>query len=161
MHGDQGLFGFPSEQVNADALLGTINDNAASPSVVYTVGGTNDTYSASGMTISLPGPGTYLIWFNSRCVIRVEDGVGYIVSKLRNTTDNVDIASSERLLCYANTIAVQWQVRAALAYSVTVTKPTVLEFYVFRGGATTWTNSVITSDTYGRSAYGYVRLSRT
>jgi hypothetical protein len=143
----------------AKLTSGTIIDNGATTASPLTLNQANGAYQASGYVYALPGAGTYLLWFNVRSVLWSAAGNAYLVGKLRNTTDSADISSSERLLCFVNTTA-QTQVISSLCWLVTVAAAKNIEIYIFRDGSTSWSQSDIASDSYGRTAYGYLRLSR-
>lgn len=119
------------------------------------------TYEDTGLSISLPLPGTYVIMCDVRAIMVPNTGSGwYMTSKLYNNTIGADVANSERMLVRSNTAAAGLrEATASMSMSITVTQATILKLYAQRAGAgtPTFTQSDIASDASGRTAMTYYK----
>ncbi len=123
----------------------------------FSITGADDVYQATGLSVSLPAAGTYLITGQVRAAIQSSGGTSsYIFVKLRNTTDATDITSSETMVILTpSTLAVD---TVALVALVTVAGAKTIELYAARNdGGGSWLVSDIRSDANGRSKLVYIR----
>jgi hypothetical protein len=122
----------------------------------------NGTYMDTGLSITLPAAGTYLIFARVRCYITFTAGsTGKIVYKLYNSTDAADIANSKTLGVFGVNVSTASITTATLIMPVTVDGTDTIKLYAMRDGATTWTVSQISSgqsDGLGETNLGYTRI---
>lgn len=116
------------------------------------------TAQATGITISLPAAGTYLITGRIRGNLQLSAAAnGNIVSQLRDNTAAALIANTETLVVFGTANGVLYQACASLTHIVTVTVASTIEIYATRNG-TTFTTSDVGSNANGRTVLDYVRL---
>ena len=129
----------------------------------FSITGTAGTFQDTGLSITLPSAGTYLIIANIRGVLTGNAGTAWwIESKLYNSTDAADVANSERMTIYANTAALGNQNTSILSAIVTVTAAKTIKLYAARNGAgsPSWTASQIASASNGRTTLSYVEITK-
>ncbi len=125
----------------------------------FTITGSAGTYQNTGLSITLPSAGTYLITASIRGVVQVSAGVpAYIVSRLYNVTDSAAVTNSERFVCLIHTTGQQSQNTCGIGVLLTVAASKTIRLEAFRSGGTTYTQSGILSNTDGRTTLGYVRI---
>jgi len=128
----------------------------------FSITGAVGTYQDTGFSITLPDPGTYLVYGNIRAAIVLASGInGWIATKLFNSTAAADVANSTRLIVLAQTIGEENQISMGFSHVMTVTVTSVLKLYAKRAstGSPTYTTSAIYSDAEGQSNLGYIKLS--
>lgn len=126
----------------------------------FTLTQANGTFEDTGLSITLPAAGTYAIWYNVRGVISFSVGSSALIAcELYNSTDAAAVTDSQRLVVYYNVTGASWANSIGANALVTVAASKTIKLYAKRDSATTWTTSVIQSDTTnGRTAMGYVRI---
>lgn len=133
-------------QRNGESVLGS----------TFSITGTSGTWQDTGLSIALPGAGTYLVQANVRGFGLYTAGTsGFLSAKLYNATDAADVANSERLIIYIDTSAQAHQVTIPITVIVTVAAAKTINLYAKRQTATTWTSSQIASDANGRTSLSY------
>ncbi|MFZ5856792.1 MAG: hypothetical protein ACOYZ6_08175 [Chloroflexota bacterium] len=142
-----------------DALLTALEQVGesvlASP---FTISGAAGVYQDTGLSITLPSAGTYLINANVRSDLTGNAGTSWwINAKLYNSTDSADVANSERMVVLTNTTGANQQLTAPITVFVTVAASKTIKLYVCRNGTGTpsWTRSNIYSDSNGRTLLSY------
>lgn len=115
----------------------------------------------TGLSVSLPAAGTYLVSANVRIGLSVSAGAGWLLSKLHNSTDSTDVANSERLMYYVETAGVAKGLTVNVSTIVTVAGAKTIKLYGARAsaGGATYTESKFRSDAGGRTTLSYVRLN--
>ena len=126
----------------------------------FSITGSSGTYQDTGLSITLPAAGTYLITANVRGNLALATGAnGFASVKLYNSTDAADVTSSERLIIYTVTTATNFQMTCPITAIVTVNASKVIKLYAKRQSAGTWTTSNIESDANGRTTLSYEGIS--
>lgn len=126
----------------------------------FSITGASGVYQDTGLSISLPAAGTYLIAADVRTSINMSAGtVGYVVSKFHNSTDAADVANSETILNDVRATGVISQRTSPMHVLVTVTAVKTIKLYAARFAATTWTASSVASDADGRTRMSYLKLA--
>lgn len=126
----------------------------------FNITGADGVYQDTGLSITLPSAGTYFIYGNIRAALLFSVGsYGYIKGKLYNSTDSADVANSERMIGYEGEANIPFYNSAPLSMSISVSAAKTIKLYVARAYATTWTTSMIYSDSNGRTNLGYIQLS--
>lgn len=145
-----------SGQINVLPPTATSAQTVCAP---FACTGTSGTYQASGNTIALPAAGTYLVTCKLRSVIRPgAAGAHQLLARLRNVTAGADIANSETMLAQSEASGAFAGGTSGFTAVVTVAGATTLELYIARTG-TSWTTSLLASDSTGYSVIDAVRLS--
>lgn len=137
--------------------------NASGESVLgsdFTLNAANGTYQDTGLSVSLPSAGTYLIHLHARGEVLFSAGtLGYITVKLYNSTDAADVANSETVITTQYVTNVTRQEATSASKIVTVAAAKTIKLYAKRDSATTWTSSSIRTSSDGRTRMSYVRLA--
>ncbi len=125
----------------------------------FTLSAANGTYQDTGLSVTLPGSGTYLIFGGVRGGLKISAGDGFLCSKLYNATDGADVANSERFVFYTDQLGTLLANTSGFAVLVTVAAAKTIKLYAKRDGTgTTWVTSLVAGDVNGRTNLGYVRL---
>lgn len=120
----------------------------------YSITSTN-AWQDTGLSVSLPAAGTYLILYNARAAVTASGGTSYIVVRLYNTTDAAAITDTERLTAFGN--SAQATVSGSAIVTVAAGKTIRLDGRR-EGTASSWTTSEISSGAAGRTTLSYIRL---
>lgn len=126
----------------------------------FNITGLTTVFQDTGLSVSLPGAGTYLLQADVRFRLLMASGTGASIEvKLYNSTDSADVSNSIRRCAYT-TGTVQIQATAPLSVIVTVTASKTIKLYAARTFDGTLTSSDIAgSATTGLSALSYIRIS--
>ena len=151
---------FPDATLQTTASTSNINGSAAT-STSFTITASNGTYQDSGLSVTLPSAGTYMLRANVRSAISNSGGaLNYIVGKLYNATDGADVANSQTMLLLSDAATTNnLQATAPIDAIVTVNGSKVIKRYVFRSCSATCSTSVLYADANGISRLQYVKLS--
>lgn len=142
--------------VNGDQILVS---GGATLGSAYSVT-TSNVWEDTGLSITLPNAGTYIINGTARGSINNNTPGSYMAVKLYNSTDGADVANSETLCAYANTAGVYWVNSVSLSIPpITVNGSKVIKLYAFRAAVGTYTHSAVESDGVGRTRLQYTKLS--
>lgn len=126
----------------------------------YDITASSGTFADTGLSISLPAAGTYLVGLRARTKIgHSAGGPSYIVYRLYNTTDSAVVSNTETMGMVAFTTTVQEEGTNGAPYLITVAGAKTLRLEASRNGATTYTLSTVGSDANGRTALSYVRVA--
>ena len=126
----------------------------------FNITGATTVFQDTGLSVSLPAKGTYLIQADVRTRLQVASGTGGgIYVKLYNSTDAADVSNSTRM-CIYTTATAQTQNTAPVTAIVTVTAAKTIKLYAAR----TFDGTLTSSDIAGVSANGitaltYIRIS--
>jgi len=120
----------------------------------YSITSTN-AWQDTGLSVSLPAAGTYLILYNARAAVAASGGTSWIVVRLYNTTDAAAITDTERLTAFGN--SAQATVSGSAIVTVAAGKTIRLDGRR-EGTASSWTTSEISSGAAGRTTLSYIRL---
>jgi hypothetical protein len=138
--------------LNSESVLGS----------TFNVPNPINTFTDSGLSITLPGAGTYLVYGSVRAAIRLATGSdGAIITSLQNVTDSVGITNSERTIVFVSQTGVDFQLSCGFAQIVSVTGSKQINLYVQKSSLSsgTFTTATLQSDSSGRTNLGYVKLS--
>jgi hypothetical protein len=121
---------------------------------------TSTTYAATGLSVSLPAAGTYLVWAEMRQGVQVSANPnGFISTEFFNVTDSAAIANSERHGWAATVVNVPAAGPIHVMAIVTVAGAKTIELYAKRNSGPTYTNCFLYSDSDGRTRMGYLRIA--
>lgn len=148
---------------DAGLVVGYGNSNINSMSVLgsdFQITGSDGVFQDTGLSLTLPVAGTYLITGTVRGVVQASAAGGYIVAKLYNSTDAADISNSETLLIYSADTAIHQASAAMVVSSIVVTASKVIKLYASRNGSgLSFTYSHISSSSAGgRTRLAYIKL---
>ena len=116
------------------------------------------TWQDTGLSITLPAAGTYIIAGNVQGYAKVSATPGASISvKLYNSTDAADVANSERLVAVASAVNQDHASTGSWFIPVPVAASKVIKVYAYRTAATL-TYSQIQSVSNGRTNLTYVRI---
>ena len=119
------------------------------------------TYEDTGLSVTLPSAGTFLVTADVRGFMRGFTGTSWwITAKFYNSTDNADVANSQRMVVLIDVTGVQLQQTCTLTAIITVAASKTIKLYAFRNGTGTpsWTNSSLVSDANGRTKMSYIGI---
>jgi hypothetical protein len=116
----------------------------------------------TGLSVSPPESGIYEIACDIRGVLQGLAGVNWrLEAKLYNTTDNVFVDNSARLVIQAGESGILFQSTAGVAWIVEIDGLKTFNVYVQRdgGGSPTWTYSRIGSDYNGYTTMRFKKIA--
>lgn len=153
-----------------DILLGAVNPDcgswitsSAGISVLgstYTVSVDNGAYEDTGLSVTLPSAGTYIIWYTARTNVAAAGAAGaFIEVQLYNSTDGSALANSEEIGAYASTVTASYYGVPHLTTTASVAASKVIKLYVKSVAPGTTTVRTVNSDTNGRTNLGYMKIS--
>lgn len=125
----------------------------------FNITGATTVFQDTGLSVTLPEAGTYLVQANVRCRVVMASGTyGTIETKLHNSTDAADVSNSLRRCVYTTSTA-QIQVTNPITAIITVTASKVIKLYAARTFDGSLTNSDIAgSATTGLTSLTYVKI---
>ncbi len=128
----------------------------------FTITAAANTYQDTGLGVTLPDPGVYVVWAVVRCNIAGTVSAGnFIVGKLRNNTSAADIPSSGRRLTEAmnNVAGAQQSTTTIVAIVVTTTPNNIIDLFALREAVTaTYTIVSDAGNVAGGTSIGYMRI---
>lgn len=129
---------------------------------IFNITGSSGVYQDTGLSITLPSDGTYIIIADVRQQLNVTTGAGANIQlKFYNSTDSADIANSTRLGAYAGVVATTYQVTTTMHSVVSVNASKVINLYASRNTGISYNTSAIASDTAGYTQLFYVKINNT
>lgn len=138
----------------------TASNSASVLASAFAITAANGTYAGTGLTVTLPSSGTYLVFGNIRSTVAVTVGAGANISfKLRDTTAGSDVSTSIRIGAYASTTGAAYITTTPLAELVSVAGSHVIELYAASNTGTTYTARSIDSDTAGYTKLWFIKVS--
>lgn len=150
-------------QVSPSGVVTDTNapSNGAAESVLgstFSITGTSGTYQDTGLSVTLPSAGTYLIEADVKGVLNTSVAGTFLLAKLYNSTDAADVANSEAMIIYLELTGVAVAVTAHITKVVTVAASKTIKLYVSRSGSG-FTATSINSDANGRTRMSYLKVS--
>lgn len=125
----------------------------------FALASANGVYDDTGLSVSLPASGTYLVTMIVHGQLQYSVGtVGVLVAKFYNSTVAADVANSECLVIIGDDINTNYQTSSAQQSIITTAGAATIKLYAKRDSATTYTVSSIDSNNAGRTKMTYVRL---
>lgn len=145
------------------AAGGTAIDNAAAQSVLgatFSITGATGVFQDTGLSVTLPSAGTYLVQADVRFVMSFSAGANlFLVAKFFNSTDAADVANSERLLNYSDVVTSLRQGTAPVTAVIVVAASKVIKLYAARVFGGTVVASDIASNADGRTRLSYLKVA--
>lgn len=146
--------------------LATIPTGTNSESILssaFAITASLGTYEDTGLSTSIPGPGTYMLFGVVRSSINLSSGTSaFLAVKLYNSTDAADVSSSVRLTVFVGQTGLTIQGSLCLVQIVTFSGAKTIQLHAKRdsGGAPTFAVSQIeSSEAAGRTSLGFIKLS--
>lgn len=127
----------------------------------FSITGTAGTYQDTGLSVTLPSAGTYLIDADIRGAVNGNAGtLWWIQAKLFNSTDSADVTDSETIIVLLGTSGTRFEITSSLSMLITVAASKTIKLYAARNGNTSpsWTLSQILSDANGRTRLRYTKI---
>lgn len=125
----------------------------------FSITGTSGTYQATGITMTLPAAGRYMIWGRVCAGIQVSASANsYVAVKLRDVTNGADVPRSDTLAVWEGAGATLNVATVPVDAIVDVTGATTIELYAARVGAN-WTYSAIVDGANSRTEMHYARIA--
>jgi hypothetical protein len=145
-------------QLYASGYARTLN-GSATLGATYSITASAGTYADTGLSVTLPQAGTYLVTANVRGALQATGTNPSLSAKLYNATDASDITNSERLVVRTGATTLI-EATAVITAIVTVTASKTIALYALRnaGGSPTWTTSDIASGAAGRTTLSYIKI---
>lgn len=117
------------------------------------------TYQDTGLSVSLPSAGTYVITAQVRATLVSTVGAPYATARLYNVTAGAAVSESELFVAFAPTAGTYAINTATLTKVITVGAASTIRLEAARQQATSWAISEISSDLDGRTVLSYVKLA--
>jgi hypothetical protein len=151
----------PSFRALVAADVPFISSAQSSLAAEFTLASAAGTYDDTGLSVSLPAAGTYLLFADVRGVLTGNAGTfWYIAAKLRNSTDAADIADSEVMVVLTSVAAKLTQTTVPItAVPVVVAGAKTIKLYVKRDTDGSFTTSKVGADANGRTRLSYLRIA--
>jgi hypothetical protein len=124
----------------------------------FSITGATTVYQDSGLSVTLPGPGTYLVEADVRFGLNSAVANNFIAAKFYNSTDAADVANSETMVGFGGAASTPVISTTHMHKVVTVTASKVIKLYVMRAGSG-FTTTDIVSDSNGRTRMSYRQLA--
>ncbi len=141
-----------------DHVHATANGSAAL-SAHFDITASDGVYQDTGLSVTLPSAGTYMLDAVVRGIFQANAAGGYIVAKLYNSTDAADVANTFGLVVYyllANQVV---QETIPISTTVTVAASKVIKLYAMRqSSGATMTLDLIGADANGLTSLRYVKI---
>jgi hypothetical protein len=126
----------------------------------HSITSSNGTFEDTGLSVTLPSAGTYLLLATVHGVVNFSAGsAGLITARLRNSTDSADLNGSDTLVVCGTATSQGFQGSGTIVAFFTCAASKTIKLYAKRDLATTWTTSNVASDSNGDTYLGYVKLS--
>lgn len=130
-------------------------------SATFSITAANGTFQDTGLSLTLPSAGTYLLSFDCRIDLNASAGVpGWGNAKLFDATAGADVPSTARMCSITQVNAmIGTGTGSCSGKSYTVSGPATIKLYVARNNATTWTTSNVISNTAGYTMMSYQKIA--
>jgi hypothetical protein len=127
----------------------------------YALTGSSGAWSYTGLSITLPSAGTYIIFLNARCSLLMSaGGSAWLSAKLYNDTDGADVPNSEQMVGLTNQTGAWLQSTSSAAVVITVAASKTIKLYAKRDGSgPTFTISELPVDANGRTRMSYLKVA--
>lgn len=136
--------------VNGESTLGA----------TYTISVNNGAYEDTGLSVTLPSSGTFLVWYQARSNINATTTAGaYILTEMYNSTDAADVANTEQIGGYGSTVGASYYQTSFVQKIITVVASKTIKLYAKVVAPATTSIKTINSDANGRSRMGYVQIA--
>lgn len=126
----------------------------------YTIVDTDGTFDDTGLSITLPASGTYLVGYQARTNILNTTAGPAIVLRMYNSTDAAVVTNSEQIGATSAIASGNFYSSPAVALPITVAASKVIKLQVcIVSSSGAYTLKTVNSDTNGRTTMWYVRLA--
>lgn len=126
----------------------------------YTISTDNGSYEDTGLSVTLPSAGTYIIWYTARTNISAAGTAGaFVAVELYNSTDASALANTEEIGAYASTLSTSYYGVPHFTTTAAVAGSKVIKLYAKTVAPGSTTIRTINSDTNGRTNLGYMKIS--
>ena len=148
---------------NGDALIYpwvTSVNGETTLGATYTISADNGAYEDTGLSVTLPSAGTFLVWYQARSNINSTTTAGsYILTEMYNSTDAAAVSNSEQIGAYGSVVAASFYQTSFVQKIITVAASKVIKLYAKSVAVVTTLTRTINSDANGRSRMGYVQIA--
>lgn len=115
-------------------------------------------FTNTGLTMTLPEAGTYLITYDVRGLIQPETDAGrFVQAQLFNTTLGSAVPNTSRIIVYSSVGANRVETTGAITTTITVTQPTDIDLQALINN-TSATLKFVASDTAGLTSASFVKI---
>lgn len=126
----------------------------------YTISANNGAFEDTGLSITLPSAGTFLVWYQARTNINATTTAGaYIITEMYNATDAADVSNTEQIGAYATTVSAAYYMTSFVQKAIIVGASKVIKLYAKAVVPATTSIKTVNSDTNGRTRMGYVQIA--
>lgn len=125
----------------------------------FLITGASGVYQDTGLTLSLPSAGTYML--RGRILGNVNvltSGPGFISCKFRDVTAGADVANSQTVIAFVQAINSTVIVTAPMLSILTVSGATSVNLYAARNLAGTYNTSELNSTSSGYTEISYIKI---
>jgi len=125
----------------------------------FLITGASGVYQDTGLTLSLPSTGTYLL--SGRILGNVNvltSGPGFISCKFRDTTAGADVANSQTIIAFVQAINTTVIATAPMFSTLTVTGTPSVNLYCARNLASAYNTSELNSTSAGYTQISYIKI---
>lgn len=140
----------------------TATSGEATLSGTFAISGSTGVYQDTGLSISLPSAGTYLILGTVRSAINTTANYGRVVAKLVNSTDAIDVPGGGCVGARTQAVSVTNEVQSPIVAIYTVLAAKTINLYGARIDdvpAPTYLVSQISSAASGPTKLSYIKLN--
>lgn len=126
----------------------------------YTISTDNGAYEDTGLSVTLPSAGTYLVWYRVRSnVVAVTTAGAFIRLEMFNATDSVAVANSVSLGAYGSTVGPSYYGNNTVFRYITVAASKTIHLYANTVAPGSTSTRLIYSDTNGYTDMGYIKVN--
>jgi len=161
-NGSSGVSALRSLVIADLPALATATSGEATLSGTFAISGSTGSYQDTGLSISLPSAGTYLILGTVRSAINTTANYGRVVAKLVNSTDATDVPGGGCVGARTQSVAVTNEVQSPIIAIYTVLAAKNINLYGARiddAPAPTYLISQISTASSGPTKLSYIKLS--
>lgn len=142
-------------------VTGGASGSISSESVLgagFNLTGADGVFQDTGLSVTLPSAGTYLVEADVRGDLLITAGGAYIRAYFYNSTDASIVSDSHTICTYAGTINQYFFATTKITKLITVSSSKTIKLYASRNGVATYSLSNISSDAIGYTRMHYVKI---
>jgi hypothetical protein len=142
-------------------VTGGASGSISSESVLsagFNLTGADGVFQDTGLSVTLPSAGTYLVEADVRGDLLITAGGAYIRAYFYNSTDASIVSDSHTICTYAGTINQYFFATTKITKLITVSSSKTIKLYASRNGVATYSLSNISSDANGYTRMHYVKI---
>lgn len=124
----------------------------------FTITSGGGTYQDTGLQVTLPSAGTYIVWYSTTGLLTLSSGGAQIQTRMYNSTDSSAVTGSDAISVFNATTGATYIGSASMAIPVTVAGSKTIKLQTCTNGGTTFTSRILISDGTSNTVLGYTKL---